>query len=34
MIMFLIYFGSILKKYRSFQGAWFGILKPPFGAME
>ena len=34
MIMFLIYFGSILKKYKSFQGARFGILKTSFGVME
>ena len=34
MIMFLIYFGSILKKYRFFYGARFSILKTPFGAME
>ena len=34
MIMFLIYFGSILKKYISFLGARFGIMKTPFGAME
>ena len=34
MIMTLIYLGSILKKYKSFQGARFGTLKTPFGAME
>ena len=34
MIIFFIYFGSILEKYRSFSGARFGILKTPFGSME
>ena len=33
-IEFLIYLGSVLKKYRSFQGARFGILKITFGAIE
>ena len=27
MIVFFIYFGSILNKYRSFQGGQCGILK-------
>jgi len=31
MILFLIYFHSILKKYKSLKGAPFDIFKIPFG---